>query len=1071
MKKDLTLQHRPIRIAPGILGVALSVFVTDCLSPKAADEMTVTDYEAKSYDNIYYPELESEPAAVNPVSPVDERALWRLLSKKKYSELKTLIDRYQRQYPDWTPPSDLLAGLIRAEISEAKDNEDWPAIIALHRDYPNAFACGEISNQWTLADAYSATGRSSAVNELYAGLITRCANAEHRLVTLQRASQQLGRNQSENLLALEKSRPHSVDEQTALNNFEYTFYTGWLAQAWEEKNDVQMESALAPIADKITQRKDARTASLLGWWEMRRLNPTKAKDWFAQSLSWEQNNDTAYGLALALRDSNEPDQARVIVKNWQERDRRFLSLFPKRTVAGSTNYAPKLSADEIALEKANRAYKQGNYEQAATIAASTLAQPTKQRNESVARSLGLVEAWSLYHQFQLEAAEDKFVELYQAQEDIESAKGVVFSAIENKHFRRVLDVGRVDCGPLNFFLSSRAPADQPATAALYFDFYKSWIGEYLKDKDYFQVLFNFKRIADQVVSRQDANMAGAAGWAYFDKGDYGNALYWFERAMAWSKNADYAYGLAQTMRKLGNLDGATKLAEQWSDESDNMRVLQAELLLDRANQRYLTGDYVGSLKDAQASSALNPSMAADKLIAWSEYQTGQHALAAKHFESLYRQQPDKESADGLAASLQAMKQDKQFEQVATELGGPIKDNVDDMHAIRQFYRDQFILTDHTRKNVLPELKNIGTPSLSVMPYARHRSGESGLGQLDMTGIEIEARMAHGLHHFTASLDLINLRSGSPVNNALLGRNVNGLFNQFAVTPTTKESSLLEPMFGYRYEGPISPYIQIGTTPMGAEIGEALVGKVGIDIKTDTTHVTAEAFAENKQESILSTVGIVDPVSGESWGRVVEKGVRANLRQKINEKWSYNVGGQLSTLDGHNVADNDHLAAWVSAAYELDKKGFKYLTVGPAYRVDHYSDNRSFFTYGHGGYFSPDSFHRLSGEVNFQTNEAKQFVIKGRAALGYQYTDEADANALPLSNSGPIFTGGSDSGMAFDSQLSGVYRLSPWLQLGAFVNITQSPNFDDIGGGVFLRVNAFDRPSVFSSDLKDRPWND
>lgn len=1070
MKKTAPVALTLPRSTPAILGVVLTLTVTDCYSPKAEEGLQYVDYQATEYDNIRYPGFEPAPELETP-PPVDERALWKLLSKQKTDELKLLIERYQRQYPDWTPPSDLIAALIRVEIASAKENEDWVHILRLKRDYPSAFSCIEIANQWTLGDAYAAEGLSAELTELYLNMVRTCADAEHRLVTLQRASQQLPRTTTESLLELEKTRPHSVDESTALNDFHYGFYTGWLAEAWTNKNDTAMQSALAPIEEEIVTRKDANTASLLGWWEMRRLNPGKAQVWFQHAVSWAPTNDNAYGLALSLRDSNQPQAAQSLARNWQEKDERFRSLIPSRQAAAAP--APKLRPDQVALNRANRAYRNQDYSQAAKIARTALDRDLPRRSEKDLHALGLVEAWSHYHQFDIRTAEDQFASLYQAQPEIESARGLVFSAIENKHHQRVIEIGREDCGPLNFFLSSRAPADQPDTADLYYAFYKSWIGEYLKDKHYFDVLFNFKRITEQVVTRQDASMAAAAGWGYFDKKDYGNALYWFERAMAWGPSAASAHGLAQSMRRLGNHDGALALAQEWQAQSDAMRALSAELLLARSEKHYAAGDYAGSLADAEASAALNPSIAANKRIAWSRYQLGEHAAAAAQFESLYREHPDKETGDGLAASLQALSKESDLERLASELGGPVRDNVADIHAVRQFYRDQFILADQTRVNTLPELKNIGTPAIAIMPYARHRSGEDGLGQLDMTGVEIEGKAAFGLHTFTASLDLMNLRSGTPANTALLGNNVSGLPNVFSQTPISKESGLLEPMLTYRYAGDISPFVQIGTTPLGAdsEVGAALVGKVGVDIKSDTRHIHVEAFAENKQESILSTVGSVDPVTGDKWGRVVEKGVRVNISQQLNEKWRGNAGGEISTLDGHNVADNDHVAVWASAGYELERKGFKYLSVGPSYRFDHYSDNRNFFTFGHGGYFSPDAFHRLSAEVNFQTEEAKQFVVRGRAALGVQYSDEADARALPLSNTGPLYTGGSDTGIAFDGQLEGVYRLNHWLQLGAFVNVTQSPDFDDVGGGVFLRVNAFDRPAVFSSDLKSRPWND
>ena len=1048
--------------------VFLSLLVADCFNPHAADDNLLADYESRSYDNISYPGIEPPPD-IEDASPVDERALWKLLSKKKYEELTKLIERYRLIYPGWQPPKDLLVAMIREEINTAIAANDWDKIIELSLSHPSAFSCDDIDHMWSLGNALHARGKMEDLETHYSYILENCANPEHRLITLQRASSQLPYETTARLIEVENNRPHNRYEKLSLDNFRYEFFTGWLADAWQRGEMQQIEQLVSQIDKQIIERKDAKIASLLGWWEMRRKNPGVAKTWFSQALGWQPDPDTAYGLALALRDANEPDQARVLARNWRDQEPRMASLISARGV--SRPAAPRPGPSEIALSQAAGRYKQGDYQRSLAISRNALGKPDPKRKEKTERALRMIEAWSLYHQFESEQAASRFETLYRSKADIDSAKGLVFSSIENKQYEHVLKVGGADCGPLNFFLSSRPPADQPETTELYYLFYKSWIGEHLKAKDFQSVLYKFKKITDKVVEKRDADMAAAAGWAYLNKGDYGNALFWFERAMAWSPNVDSAYGLAQAKRKLGDIESAEALARKWQGESSKMRILHSESLLDSARRKYEQKDYRASLADAQASAAIKPTIEAEKLIAWNRYQLGEYQQAAEDFERIYRNHPDKEGADGLAASLQALKDEQRLEAIAQETGGPLNDHVADMHAIRQFYKDQFVLAEQTRVNALPELKNIDTASFSIMPYARHRSGDDGLGHLDMTGVELEGQAFFGLHHFTATLDLINLDSGTPAGNALLGSNVNGLFNTFNTTPTKDTSMLIEPMLTYRYEGKVSPYVAIGTTPIGGEVGAAVVGKIGVDVKTEKGKYTAEVFAENKQESILSTSGIVDPVTGNSWGRVVEKGVRGNVTHKLNESWTVTAGGQLATLDGHNVADNDHFAFWTSLGYNIPVEGFKYLTVGPAYRFDHYSDNRSFFTYGHGGYFSPDTFHRIGGEVNFQTDEGKQFVVKGRASLGYQRTSEDDAFALPLSSSGPVLKGGDDSGLAFDTQVSGVYRLNHWLQVGAFVNVTQSPDFDDYGGGVFLRVNAFDRPAVFSSDLKYKPWND
>lgn len=559
--------------------VVLSLLVADCFNPHAADDNLIADYDSRSYDNISYPGIEPPPETEN-ASLVDERALWKLLSKKKYDDLTKLIERYRLLYPGWQPPKDLVVAMIREEINAATASNDWDKLIALSLSHPSAFSCDDIDHMWSLGNALHAKGKMDELETHYTYVLKNCANPEHRLITLQRASTQLPYETTARLIEVESNRPHNTYEKLSLDNFRYEFFTGWLADAWQRGEIQQIEFLVSQINEQIIERKDAKIAALLGWWEMRRKNPGVAKIWFSQALGWQPDPDTAYGLALALRDANEPDQARILARNWRDQEPRMTSLISAS--AASRPVAPRPGPGEIALTQAAGRYKRGDYQGSLAISQKALSSQDPKRKEKTERALRMIEAWSLYHQFQSDQAASRFETLYRSKADIDSAKGLVLSSIENKQYEHVLKVGGADCGPLNFFLSSRPPADQPATTELYYLFYKSWIGEHLKMKDFQSVLFKFKKIADKVIEKRDADMAAAAGWAYLNKGDYGNALFWFERAMAWSPNGDTAYGLAQAKRKLGDIKGAETLASEWQAESSKMRLLQSELLLDRA---------------------------------------------------------------------------------------------------------------------------------------------------------------------------------------------------------------------------------------------------------------------------------------------------------------------------------------------------------------------------------------------------------------------------------------------------------------------------------------------------------
>ncbi len=1083
-----------------IMITAITIFplTINALNPRAEDDRLFVDYDATTYDNISYPGIETPPASENALG-IDERSLWKLLTNKKYDQLNEMIGRFRKTYPDWQPPEELMAVKIKGEIKEAIITEEPDRIITIANNYPAAFTCEQIDHMWLLGNALQAKNNKKKLLTLYQKIIKSCADPDHRLVTLQRASSQLPYTDIITLINIEMDKTHSSFEQDNVDQFRYDFFSGWFTDAWDRKDIVETEIPAVYLQESVIDHQDAKMASLLGWWELQRKNPTLARNWFSHSLEWQDDSDTAYGLALALRDSRQINESMAIAEKWKDREPRMSILFAAPIInvsrtAFRVSFIPRRpSASKIALKKTIRKYNKGDYQSSLDISQKALKTMTGQSlnnsHKKNIRSLKIFEAWSLYNLSRTREAADRFESLYLQQTEIDSARGLVLSSIENHEYEDVRKLGATDCGPLSFLSSTRIPTNQPDVnneiSDLYYLFYKSWIGEELNNKNFRSIELKILRITDRIIELEDCEMAAAAGWAYLEKGNLGSSLFWFERSMSWCPSSDNAYSLALIKHKMGDSKGALKLSSEWqqklsikSDKSfHNFNKLHSEILLEHAVHEYESQNYTQSLALAQKSAQLNPSPEADKLIAWNKFQLGDIKEAAEDFEKLYRISPDQQSADGLFTTLIALgdeEDEKYLEDLANELGGPLNDHISDLHALQYYHLDQFVTAEQNRVNFLPELKNVDTVAVSLTPYARHRSGEDGLGQLDIIGSELAGRAFAGRHHFYANIDFMNLDSGSPANNAQLGSNANRLLNTFTTTPTKEESLLIEPRFSYQYEADISPHFSIGTTPLGGELGGALTGEIGVDWRHGPhgmNQYSLKLFAKNKQESILSISGIIDPVTDDKWGRVVETGIQGDLRYQMEETWTLTAGGMFGNLDGHSVADNDHFGFWTSLGYNLDRNGFKYLTVGPAYRFEHFDENRRFFTFGHGGYFSPDAFHRLGGEVNFQTDEAKQFIIKGRASLGYQYTSEDNAFAFPLSKTGPILNGDDSDGVAFDTQLSGVYRVTPWVQVGAFLNVTQSPDFDDFGGGLMLRINLFDRPAVFSMDLPVRPWNE
>ncbi|MFN3919926.1 MAG: hypothetical protein ACK4JF_06505, partial [Methylohalobius sp.] len=98
----------------------------------------------------------------------DERILWQLFHAQKYRLLKQAIAEYQKQYPGWQPPAELLrllvppkskASRLPIRLNAALRRGDSAQLLKLARQFPTAFSCLRPEALSALAKAYAQLGK------------------------------------------------------------------------------------------------------------------------------------------------------------------------------------------------------------------------------------------------------------------------------------------------------------------------------------------------------------------------------------------------------------------------------------------------------------------------------------------------------------------------------------------------------------------------------------------------------------------------------------------------------------------------------------------------------------------------------------------------------------------------------------------------------------------------------------------------------------------------------------------------------------------------------------------------
>jgi thioredoxin-like negative regulator of GroEL len=247
--------------------------------------------------------------------------------------------------------------------------------------------------------------------------------------------------------------------------------------------------------------------------------------------------------------------------------------------------------------------------------------------------------------------------------------------------------------------------------------------------------------------------------------------------------------------------------------------------------------------------------------------------------------------------------------------------------------------------------------------------------------------------------------------------------------------------GFGYQGRAFA-ADIGSTPFGFEITNLVGGlswapKLG---RNGRFILAGERRAVT--DSLLSYAGVEDPGTGDRWGGVVRTGGRLGLTFDNGPLGLYGDLG-FYHYDGHNVADNQSVEASLGGYLRPVREDGRELKTGVNVRYMSFDENLSKFTYGHGGYFSPQDYVSLSFPIEY-SEDYRRWTWSATFAPGFQSYSSDAAAFFPtlaeeqfwmeiLASSGVIdsayYAAESESGFGVNLGAGLDYRLSPGLKLG------------------------------------------
>jgi cellulose synthase operon protein C len=386
---------------------------------------------------------------------------------------------------------------------------------------------------------------------------------------------------------------------------------------------------------------------------------------------------------------------------------------------------------------------------------------------------------------------------------------------------------------------------------------------------------------------------------------------------------------------------------------------------------------------------------------------------------------------------------------------------------------------------LEDLKVIRSGSATAGGSWRGRSGDAGTSSLSDFSIPVETRFPltdNG--HLVLRVTPVLLDAGqiSKTNfNTSQQFGTNAFANAGNQTNSNRSQQDAGVAIAVGYET-LNLKLDIGTSPLGFATS-TLIGGVAYNESFGNMKVKLDVSRRSINDSLLSYAGTVDDRTGQVWGGVTATGLRAELGLEEGQFGVYGYGA-FHFLNGKNVVNNTRMEGGAGAYYKLMRTESNELTTGLAITALGFDKNLRYFTFGHGGYFSPQRYfslnvpvewsgrsgslsYKLDGSIGVQTfKENAAAYFPGSATMQTNWETLAATSSATTTQTGvtwqTYYPGQSKTGLGFRLGGAAEYRFAPQWIVGGKLGLDNASDYLQTNGMFYVRYNfePSSRPMAF-----------
>lgn len=212
------------------------------------------------------------------------------------------------------------------------------------------------------------------------------------------------------------------------------------------------------------------------------------------------------------------------------------------------------------------------------------------------------------------------------------------------------------------------------------------------------------------------------------------------------------------------------------------------------------------------------------------------------------------------------------------------------------------------------------------------------------------------------------------------------------------------------------------------------------------------------DTLLSYAGLTDTKTGQAWGGVVATGGGIQVGHGDGHTGFYALLDYAS-LTGRNVTSNSRVSGSMGGYWNGYSNDNGSLTVGLNMTGMHYDKDLQYFTFGQGGYFSPDIYMLFNLPVTWTSKPMQNFnyVVSGSVGTqSYQQGAIVSGSLLTAQYSNPT----ASANYSLDAR--GSYRITPNWYLEAFLSANNTYDYQQRMAGFSLKYMTRPHPGSDSA---------